>query len=558
MSSKKLAWLVSSLFLFTLCSAAQEAEKFSARTELVVLPVLVSTKAGHHVTGLRKEDFTLTENGVEQKIAFFEEVRTTKERLHRAAPQENTFSNFLSGQPTPKRVTIIVLDLLNTEFIDQVYARKGLLDFLGNSVDATEPIAVFLLTRSGLKVVHDFTTDPQVLVEAVKRIKGAHDQVAVPVADQTRMSDAKTMLFDSAVASDASALQSMTDAAKQAEISRNSQQQRLAIVYTLEAMQQLARAFGGLPGRKSVIWATGGFPFDVSDTTMQLAAPGQMSLQDVLPIYERTWQLLNDANIAIYAVDAKGLVGPSIGSAGLQSSRMNNPFAMAQDSWARLNSIDALRVFANETGGKAFFNSNDIAGGFQKAAEDSAQYYVLAYYLDHTKKKPGWHKLGVTVKGDLTVRARSGFLLTKTTADWKSTQVTDMDMAVRSPIDYTEIPMRLRWTKIGPGKNGGSRSVEYYVDLPAGTATVDEQDDNHVRLEFVAAIRKPDGKDLQEPDLKVMDAHVKKENIATLSASGITYRNVIEVPPGEYNVRFVVRDGITGKMGSVGATLKVN
>lgn len=118
--------------------------------------------------------------------------------------------------------------------------------------------------------------------------------------------------------------------------------------------------------------------------------------------------------------------------------------------------------------------------------------------------------------------------------------------------------MRLRWTKIGPGKNGGSRSVEYYVDLPAGTATVDEQDDNHVRLEFVAAIRKPDGKDLQEPDLKVMDAHVKKENIATLSASGITYRNVIEVPPGEYNVRFVVRDGITGKMGSVGATLKVN
>jgi len=323
-------------------------------------------------------------------------------------------------------------------------------------------------------------------------------------------------------------------------------------------MQQLARGFGGLPGRKSVIWATGSFPFSVSDTTMQLAAPGQASFSDVMPMYERTWQLLNDGNMAIYAVDVRGLIGPSIGSAAVSSPTRFNPAAPDRAVWARQDSIEALRVFANETGGKAFFNSNDIAGGFRKAAEDSAQYYVLAYYLDHSKEKLGWHKLNVKVKTEgLVVRARSGFLLTKTTEDWKSTQVTDMDMAVHSPVDYTEIPLRLRWTKFGPGKDAGHREVEYFVDMPPGAAVVDANDDNHVRLEFVAAIRTPEGNDLQEPDLQLMDAHVKKENISKLETSGITYRNVLSVPPGEYNVRFVVRDGITGKMGSVGATLKV-
>jgi VWFA-related protein len=447
-------------------------------------------------------------------------------------------------------VTIIVMDLLNTSFEDQVYARKGLLKYLGDSLDTHEPTAVFVLTRSGLKVIHDFTADPRVLVAAVNKVRGSTNQVAIPGEEQAQALDDISVNVES---------QALQQALTQQEINLASQQQRLAIVYTLEAMQQLARAFGGIPGRKSMVWATGGFPFSVSDTTFQLAAPGQSSLSDVMPLYERTWQALIDGNFAIYPVDVRGLIGPSIGSAQLRSSQMNNAFGMRRDNWERQDSIDTLKTFANETGGKAFVNSNDIAAGFLQAADDSAQYYIVAYYLDHSKKKLGWHKLGVKVKGEgLVVRARSGFLLTKSTEDWQSTKVTDMDMAVRSPVDYTEIPLRLRWTKFSPGKDAGHREVEYNVDLPAGTATVDAGDNNHARLEFVAAIRTAEGKLLHEPDLQVLDAHVKSENIDKVKTSGITYRNVLNVPPGEYNVRFVVRDGITGKMGSVAATLKVN
>ena len=72
-------------------------------------------------------------------------------------------------------------------------------------------------------------------------------------------------------------------------------------------MQQVAQALAVFPGRKSLIWASGGFPFSVSDTTMQLAPAGRDTLSDVLPLYEHTWQLLNDAQIALYPVDVKGL-----------------------------------------------------------------------------------------------------------------------------------------------------------------------------------------------------------------------------------------------------------
>jgi VWFA-related protein len=510
---------------------------------------VVADKAGNHVKGLKQEDFTLTENGIPQKIAFFEEVSTGSDRLHRTKPEENTFSNFLMGQPAPKRVTIIVLDLLNTGFTDQVYARNGLVKFLSESLDSSEPIALFLLTRDGLKVVHDFTTDPKVLVAAIRRVKGSTNQVAVPEDQQTEMSDAM------AVNTEAAALQSMM---KQAETVRNSEQQRLAILYTLQAMQQLARAFGGVPGRKSVVWASGSFPFDVSDTTMEMALPGQASLADVLPLYERTWQELNDANLVLYPVDVRGLIGPQIGSAALSTSRSNNPFSMANESFQRQDTINALRIFADQTGGKAFVNTNDIAGSFQKAAADSSHYYILAYYMDHSKEKPGWHKLDVKVAGDhIKVRARSGFLLTKTTDDPNSTRLLDLDTAMNSPIDYTEIPLRLRWAKITPGKDAGHRDVEYFVDMPAGSATVDADDNNHMRLEFIALIKTPEGKPVDKPEAQVMDAHVKPENLQKLRSSGFTYRNILNVTPGEYLVRFVVRDGITGKMGSVGATLNV-
>ena len=74
----------------------------------------------------------------------------------------NEFSNSLAGGASNRRITLIVLDLINTPFTDQAYARKDMLKYLTQSVDQREPTALYTLTRSGIHVVHDFTTDPRV------------------------------------------------------------------------------------------------------------------------------------------------------------------------------------------------------------------------------------------------------------------------------------------------------------------------------------------------------------------------------------------------------------
>src|SRR5450755_2665058 len=158
--------------------------KFTARTELVLIPTLVTDKSHNHIGGLKKEDFTVLENGVEQKVATFEEITSAAQRWSRpgnpnASSNSNDFSNMLAGQPANRRVTLIVLDLLNTPFVDQAYARKDLLKYLTQSVDQREPTALYTLNRNGLHIIHDFTTDPRVLVAALHKVKGD----AAPMAD---------------------------------------------------------------------------------------------------------------------------------------------------------------------------------------------------------------------------------------------------------------------------------------------------------------------------------------------------------------------------------------
>src|SRR5580700_7620246 len=127
--------LACSVFVFALAGAGDKDKgnasevKFAAGAKLVLVPALVTDKSGNHITGLKQEDFTVLENGAEQKIATFEEITSDAHRIpHLQKPNE--FSNSVAGGPSARRSTLMVLDLLNTRFADQVYARQDLLKYL--------------------------------------------------------------------------------------------------------------------------------------------------------------------------------------------------------------------------------------------------------------------------------------------------------------------------------------------------------------------------------------------------------------------------------------------
>ena len=530
--------------------------KFTARTELVLVPTLVTDKAGNHITGLKKEDFTVLENGAEQKIATFEEITSDAHRYSRPR-NPNEFSNSVGGAPSNRRITLLVLDFINTRFTDQAYARQDLLKYLTQSVDQREPTALYTLTRSGIHVIHDFTTDPRVLVAALHKVKGDAYQIVDSPEDVEALTgsaspDGSAGVDPGAVQSEAQRIQTMME---DSELTFQAFQQRLAITYTLEGMQQIAQALAGFPGRKSLIWASGGFPFSVSDNTMQLAPAGRDSLVDVLPLYEHTWQLLNDAQIALYPVDVKGLQVVGVPSASVRNPGANYGRNM---SWRNLDTQGAFQTFAAMTGGRAYYNSNDLVKGFRNAVNDSSEYYMLGYYLDRSKTKAGWRKLAVKVKREhVDVRARSGFFVTHATTDPENSRNSDLSSALQSPLDYTSLPLVARLDKIEAGKEPGKKHVNYEMHLAPDSAFIDSADNNHVVLDFMVVVKTPEGKVADPPSGKKIDAHLSAEKLAAVRQKGLAYGGAVDLAPGEYTVRFVVRDDLSGRIGSVAGPLKV-
>jgi VWFA-related protein len=530
--------------------------KFTARTELVLIPTLVTDKSGNHITGLKKEDFTVLENGAEQKIATFEEITSDPHRLSRPK-NPNEFSNSMAGETSSRRITLLMLDLINTRFVDQVYARKDLLKYLTQSVDQREPTALYTLTRSGIHVVHDFTTDPRVLVAALHKVKGDSSQMVDSQEDVEAITgsaspDGSAGVDPSQVQTEAQQLQTMME---DSELNFQSFEQRVAITYTLEGMQQIAQALAGFPGRKSLIWASGGFPFSVSDSTMQLAPAGRDTLSDVLPLYEHTWQLLNDAQISLYPVDVKGLQVVGLPSASVRNPGKNYGRNM---TWRNLDTQGSFEVFASMTGGRAYFNSNDLVKGFREAVNDSAQYYMLGYYLDRSKTKSGWRKLAVKVKREhVDVRARSGFFVSNATVNPESTRDNDISTALQSPLDYTSLALMARWGAIEAGKEAGKKRVNFQMRLAPETVLIDGADNNHVVLEFVALAKTPEGKQADHPVGMKVENHLTADKALEVRQKGVVYSGALEVAPGEYTVRFVVRDDLSGRVGSVSAPLKV-
>lgn len=539
--------------------------KFTGGATLVLVPVVVVDKQGNHVGGLDRDSFTIFEDNKQQQISTFEEVRTATTGVRRPPRAPGEYSNQLSEDERPKRITIIALDTINTPFLDQTRGREELIKFLARSIEPGNMVALVAMQRKGVRVLHDFTTDPAVLIAVLRKISGdlpntqnagaARTDVltnttenplegprlpgtrapAVQITPASFEADGRTLIEDFVRASDE-------------EIAGYTQAE--AVADTLAAFYHIAAAFSGVPGRKALIWATGGFPASIDDSTA-LMAGGPAGL------YERTMQALNNASISVYPVDIKGLVvgGPDAQLRYARRDITNPQGVLNASSSIQMATTTSLETVAKLTGGKAFYNRNDLALSYKEASRDSSAYYQIGYYLDQKNTKPGWRKLKVKVTRDgFDVRARAGFFITRTTVDPTVSRQMDIAVAIQSPLDYTSLPINVRWLE-DKGQPGKKRKIKFEIVLPASAATI-EGSDSHLSLDFAASARTIEGKSAKDYS-KTIDQRLTPEGVAQIKGSGITYGDAIEVAPGEYTVRFVVRDNITGRMGSVSAPLKV-
>jgi VWFA-related protein len=519
--------------------------QFRSQTTLVQVPVVVTDAAGKHIQGLTKSDFKILENGKPQSITGFEEITPPTGIVASYTSPAGIFTNLTPNESKPRSLTVIVLDEVNTPFLGQAYARSQLIKYLANHLDASQPLGLMVIDRKGLTELSGLDSDPAQLIAILKKASGK-------VSEMERFNgDAQALAAGGAQSSALGGIRpGDSPEAKirgfmlQQDALNAADTQSRAIETTLRAFLSLAWSLSGVPGRKSLVWVTGSFPFNLDSFA---SVPGDANLR---ALYERTLKSLNDAQISVYPLDARGLVTDSKYSADTQGSMLG---ADAPDT-LRQASLNSLKNFAEMTGGVAYYNTNDLASAFGRAVQDSASYYLLSYYLDHRNNKPGWRKLQVVVsRKDAEVRARAGYLVTDVAVNPERTHKADIEFALGSPFESTGIPISEQWQ--GVQADGGKKKMGFVLQVPA-TGLIDETDKNRIDIEIVAQATK---KGVSAGTLsQTMKGLIVPETLAKLKADGIVYRNFLDLSPGDYQVRFVVRDNLTGKIGSVIVPLTVN
>lgn len=530
-----------------------------AQTELVQLPVLAH-RGGKHVEGLQADAFTVLMDGKPQTIAIFEEV-------HPSPPikpaQTAEFSNMAeSSRGEAEQLTIIALDLNNTEPLDQAYLKQEIIKFLDSAAKTGEPFALVAVTRSGIRVLHDFTTDPKLLAAAVK---------GQPLQNAAKEAAGGTVMDITPCARSAAGcggggnadigmqqLQAWTilmTNQEQFEIYRD----RATGISTLLALQQLAQSLRGLPGRKTLVWASSGTQLFGGMSRMfagrkDLRGGASTDLGRVSETLDQnayTFNLLNLANVAVYPLDARHGSNTSFTNYDVKYS--DAPLTEAVEAVRGSNNeiIDSFKAMAAATGGKPCFNRTDLANCLQEAADDSHHYYMLGFYLDH-KTKPGWHPINVRLDGPRTELTYRDRIFLETSNPEKS-KLSDLQLALVSPLNYTAVPVRGKFE--APVDKGDKKLIGFALDVPAGAITLNEED-NHLLLDIAAVVRGKGGKEIARLAQRI-DRVLTAEQAAVIRAQGIHYTNKLELPAGDYGVWFVVRESITGRTGSVVTTVYI-
>jgi len=345
-----------------------------AHSNLVVVDVVVTGAQKNPVHGLTAADFTLTEDGKPQAIRNFEEHTALPPSEIQVAPAAKLPAGLFSNRTDALvngPVNVLLLDYLNTPLIAHISAKRQLLEYLDKAPAGTR-IAIFGLTTQ-LYMLQGFTSDMSVLKDALTSKKGT-PHVSEIMTDPVNGGPQGTTAFADAIGPASGTItQEMVDDMEQMDAQLTSEEQNDRAVYTLNAFDQLARYLVGIPGRKNVIWFSGGFPLDVEPNFDEADENDSVVRND--EAVRKTDNLLTRAQVAVYPVDARGLQtdpSASVMNATVPASPM--PFLMqtAQEH-------ETMEAMAEDTGGAAFYNTNGLTQAVSKAIEQGSNYYTLTY-----------------------------------------------------------------------------------------------------------------------------------------------------------------------------------
>ena len=501
-------------------------EPIRVATRLVQVNVVVH-KDGQPVSDLTRADFRVLENGKEQPIELFEMNRVPAHSIVTEPAAVPTFTNRVLDRSTT--VSAILIDNLNTGLVDQLAVRNQAIAFLRELRD-NDRVAVYLIDNSdSLRILHDFTSDTRALVNAVARVPTRTSNELAAAEDAAAMAGAAS-IADSMLTPDLVAwLQGR-------ELERSNELVRDRIVHFNIALETIANRLATVRGRKNLIWISAGFPIAVTTSSgfpSSLKHELNSGLRD-----------LNDSNVAVYPVDARRLIGAFASPASAKQQTFTTL------STVRGAGVDAMEVMAEETGGRAYFNTNDLRGAMRRAIDDSRVSYMLGYYPTNTKWDGGFRQIKVEVKRrGVNIRHRKGYMATPTAVSSPPSRQAALHKAALDPLEATEIGVSAQLARPQAGAAASSVDMTINVDVssiqltPSGDRWTGEVD------VIVAETLRGSAPTLSFSTTLTID--VTADQRARILAQGISLTRTIPFKPNVHQLRIVALDVPTGAIGAV-------
>lgn len=558
-------------FIVLTLSAVAQTPTIRTGTQIVIVDVAVTDSHGNPIHDLKASDFTLTENGVSQSIARFEEHAapsvTAPIKLGPSFKMDpGIFTNY-SPAPTDRPLNVVLLDTLNTPLKDQAYVRNQMMEFL-KTMQPGANIAIFGLTTH-LILLQGFTSDPSVLRSALEHKKS--NPKNSPLLPEPIGSDT---ISDQAALTGAS-VETLANL-QQFEDNMAAVQNQMRVFYTMDAMNQLGRYLAAFPGRKNLIWFSGSFPLNVlpdgdNPNTMQFSSDKE---------FQDTTNLLTRSQVAVFPVDARGLFAPPMYDASNSGARYaRNPRGFAQDlakfSAQTADEHATMLQMAEATGGKAFLNTNNLHAAVQKAIDSGSNFYTLIYSPSNKDWNSRYRK--IVVHSDIQnvqLTYRRGYYAyppQEAMAATSSQTTTPGYDAMRAAMQRggpqpTEILFKAQVlstatltgtaepsTSTAPALKGPFRKYTInYVALPGDVSSPIGKDGNHILgLQFVAVAYDRDGKPLTSTS-SPLTISLKPENYKVMMQQGVQFSQDISIPTkGEVFLRVGIHDLLSNKVGAV-------
>jgi len=524
---------------------------FRTTTRLVVQTVTVKDKDGKVIEGLTAKDFTVTEDGQPQDIAFVEFQRmggtpaqapATAARAQTPAPGaappelaaapaaanpvERATATGIAAPPSgdiryqDRRLLVFYFDGSAMSPPDQIRAYTNALKYIDTQMTPADLVAIMAFQEGAVSVKSDFTDNKAALREVIQILIYGDDQNNDGIADHPEgtafgQNDAEFNIF-------------------------NTDRQ-------LAALQTAVSMLRPLPEQKTLIYFASGLRLNGADNQAQLRATVNAAIR---------------ANVTLNPIDARGLVAtPPLGDASRASPGGVGMFSGKLAEAAVTNfqrSQDTLYALAKDTGGKAMIDYNDLSLGIVQAAQAVSDYYIVGYYSTHIDADGKFRRVRITLNGGQAgeLAYRQGYYADKAFGrfnDADRERQLEEALMLDNPVTDITIAMEVNYFQL----NRAEYFVPVAVKIPGSELELaKKRGAARTLIDFIGEVKDSYGYTIQNVRDK-LDIKLSEETASQLGTRPIQYETGFTLLPGKYVIKILARDSTTGRIGTYQAAFTV-